>query len=83
MEKINYKEMYPVYMEEIAKEEAEINNVDEIYRFFVDKINAHPFAKNIGIFNHYAHTEEIEGGEMAEEIKNAQNILFWKPPTRH
>ena len=76
MEKINYKEIYPVYIKEIIKGELKINSVEEICHFFIDKINAHSFAKNIGIFDHYSHTKEIEGGEIAENIKDAQNVLF-------
>ena len=76
MQKINYKEMYPVYVAEIVKAEAKIDNVDEICRFFIDKVNAHPFAKRIGVFDHYAHTADIEGGETAENIKGAKNVLF-------
>ncbi|MCK5268191.1 MAG: hypothetical protein KAR07_08490 [Spirochaetes bacterium] len=68
--------MYPVYVKEIAKEETKIDNVDEICQFFINKVNAHAFAKYIGIFNHYAHTESIDGGETAENIKDAKNILF-------
>ena len=76
MKKINYKDMYPVYVKEIALEETKINNVGEICRFFVDKINAHPFANYIGIFDHYAHTKNIEGGEIAENILEAKDFLF-------
>ena len=76
MEKINYKDIYPVYVKEILKDELKINSVNEICHFFIDKINAHSFAKNLGVFDHYAHTKEIEGGEMAENIKDAQNVLF-------
>lgn len=76
MEKINYKDIYPVYVKEILKDELKINSVEEICHFFIDKINAHSFAKNIGIFDHYSHTKEIEGGEIAENIKDAQNVLF-------
>ncbi len=76
MRRINYKEMYPVYVQEVAKEETTIANVDEICQFLINKINTHTFAKYIGIFNHYSHTENIEGGEMAKNIKAAKNILF-------
>lgn len=76
MEKINYKDIYPVYVQEILKDELKINSVNEICHFFIDKINAHSFAKNLGVFDHYTHTEDIEGGEMAENIKDAQNVLF-------
>jgi hypothetical protein len=66
----------PVRVKEIAKEETKINNVDEICQFFINKINAHAFAKYIGIFNHYAHTKGIEGGEIAKNIKDAKNVVF-------
>jgi Family of unknown function (DUF6858) len=76
MKRINYKDLYPVYVKEIAKEATKIENVDEICQFFINKVNAHAFAKYIGVFDHYAHTENIEGGEIAENIKAAKNVLF-------
>jgi uncharacterized protein DUF6858 len=76
MEKINYKEMYPVYVQEIAIEDLKIENMDEICQFFINEVNTHPFAKYIGVFDHYTHTENIDAGEMATNIKNAKNVLF-------
>ena len=76
MEKINYKEMYPVYVEEIAKENLATHKIDTLCQYFIDKISAHAFAIYIGIFDHYAHTESIDDGEMAENIKAAKNVLF-------
>ena len=76
MKKINYKDMYPVYVKEITKEEIKFENVDEICNFFIGKVNAHPFAKYIEIFNHYVHTENIEEREIAENIQDAKNVLF-------
>ena len=76
MKKINFKEMYPVYVKEILKEEINCNNFDEISTFFINKISDHSFATYIGIFNHYAHTDSIENGEIADNIKNAKNVIF-------
>ena len=76
MEKINYKEMYPIYAREISKEDLAFDGVDAVCRCFIDKINSHTFARNIGVFDHYAHTKSIEGGEMAENITAAKNVLF-------
>ena len=76
MKKINYKEMYPVYVKEISKNEIKFNNIDEISAFFINKITDHSFATYIGNFNHYAHTDSIEDGEIADDIKNAKNVIF-------
>ncbi|MEA2011814.1 MAG: hypothetical protein U9O87_01825 [Verrucomicrobiota bacterium] len=76
MKRINYKDIYPVHVKEIQKDQIKIKEIDEICQFFVDRINKHPFAKNIGIFDHCTHTKEIEGGEIASNIKEAKNILF-------
>ena len=76
MKKINYKNIYPVYTKEISKENIIIDNVDDICKFFIDKINSHPFATYIGIFDHYGHTNNIEGNEIHENIKNAKNVNF-------
>lgn len=76
MKKINYQEMYPVYVKEVAKADSNLDNVDAMCQFFIDKVNTHPIAKYIGLFDHYAHTKNLEAGEIAEHIKDAKNIVF-------
>ncbi|MEA3354104.1 MAG: hypothetical protein U9Q33_09845 [Campylobacterota bacterium] len=66
---------YPVFSLELSKDEVNVKNVDEIVSYFKNKIDAHPIAKFIAIFDHYAHTQEING-DINPDIKDAQNITF-------
>ena len=76
MKKINYKEMYPVYVKKVAKEDVKVDSADAISLVLIDRINTHKFAQYIGIFDHYTHTKSIEENEIGDDIKAAQNILF-------
>jgi hypothetical protein len=71
MKKNNYLGIYQVYVKEISK----TKNLNEISEFFIDKVQKHPFAKYIGVFNHYAHTKNIDG-KIGENINGANNVLF-------
>ena len=75
MKKTIFMDKYPVYTLELLKTELKQTSVKEIVEYFVEKIEAHPIAKNIAVFDHYTHTKEL-GGEIAAEIKDAQNVVF-------
>ena len=66
---------YPVYSLELLKTEVKQTNVPEILEYFKAKIEAHPVAKFITIFDHYAHTTSLDG-DIMEGMKDAQNIIF-------
>jgi hypothetical protein len=38
-------------------------------------VDSHPVAKYIATFDHYAHTQELNG-EIMEGLINAQNLIF-------
>jgi len=71
-----FKEKYPIFELIIPKEETTCQSVDEIIAHFRERIEAHPVATYIGIFDHYAHTASLAEGEIAESIKAAKNIIF-------
>lgn len=75
MKQTTFKDKYPVWTLELAKDEIKQQNAAEIIAYFKAKIEAHPIAKYIAIFNHYEHTQSI-GGNIAPEIKDMQNIIF-------
>lgn len=75
MKKSILMEKYPVYTLELNKAEIAQKDVDAIIEYFQNKIEKHPIAKFIAIFDHYSHTKALEG-EINPEIKNAKNILF-------
>ena len=69
-------EKYPVLELEISLNETNYKSVDEIVEFLKIQIEAHPIAKLIAIFDHYAHTKTIEDGVIDEGISDAKNIIF-------
>ena len=76
MKQTIFKDKYPVYTLELNKQEVAQKSVDEIIEYFKNKIEAHPVAKFIAIFDHYAHTSSLAEGKIADEIKDLKNIIF-------
>jgi len=75
MKKVVFMDKYPVYTLTLNKSEIKYKSVPEIIEYFKNKIDTHKIAKFISIFDHYTHTKELDG-DIAEEIKDAQNIIF-------
>ncbi len=75
MKKTIFMDKYPVFSLELNKSEIEQKSVAEIIEYFKNKIESHPIAKFITVFDHYTHTQDIEG-EIASELLDAQNIVF-------
>lgn len=75
MKKTIFMDKYPVYTLELLKSEVAQKNVSEIIEYFKAKIEGHPIAKFIAIFDHYSHTKSLDG-EINPEILDAQNIIF-------
>jgi hypothetical protein len=75
MKKITIMEKYPVLTLEIEKKETSYINVDEVIEHLKVKIDAHPVAVYIGVFDHYAHTSSLDVGEIAPNIKDAKNLI--------
>ena len=75
MKKTVFMDKYPVFTLTLQKNEISYTNVAEIIAYFKAKIESHPVAKFIAIFDHYGHTKGL-GGEIMEGLKEAQNIIF-------
>lgn len=75
MKKTVYMDKYPVFTLTLQKNQISYTNVAEIIAYFKAKIEAHPVAKFIAVFDHYAHTKGLDG-EIMEGLKEAQNIIF-------
>lgn len=75
MKKTVFMDKYPVYTLSLKKSEVKYKNVLEIVNYFKAKIEGHPVAKFIAIFDHYAHTKSLNG-EIMEGLRDAQNIIF-------
>ena len=75
MKKTIFMDKYPVYTLEISKNETDLKNVDEILAYYKAKVEEHKLATFIAIFDHYSHTQSLNG-EINPEIKDAKNIVF-------
>ncbi len=76
MKQIHFQEKYPVYKLEVEKSETSHASASEIIDYFKQKIEDHKITAFIGIFDHYTHTQSLPEGKIADEIKDAQNIVF-------
>jgi len=75
MKKTTFMDKYPVHTLELEKKEIKEKSVSEIIAYFKKRIESHPIAQFISIFDHYSHTKKLEG-EINPEILDAQNIVF-------
>ena len=75
MEKTIFMEKYPIYTFELNKNEITLQSTNAIVEYFKEKIESHPIAKLIAIFDHYGHTQSIDG-EISSDILDVQNIVF-------
>jgi hypothetical protein len=58
MKKSIFMDKYPIYSLELNKDEISQKSTQEIVDYFVEKIENHPIATNISIFDHYEHTKK-------------------------
>jgi hypothetical protein len=68
-------EKYPVYVAEVAKTETSFKNVEEITAYYKACIAENPKVQLIGVFDHFAHTQRIQG-PIAPAIQAAVDIVF-------
>ena len=76
MQELLFKNEYPIFSMTLKKNETSCTSVQAILDNLQAKIEAHPVATYVGLFNHYEHTSCLESGEVSTEIIDAQNILF-------
>lgn len=70
-------EKYPIYTIEIGKEEIIHNTMDGILEYFQSRIDTHPIASFIALFDHHSHTRALgDKGEINPEILDARDIVF-------
>ena len=75
MKKTIFMDKYPVYSLELSKNEVNVKNTQEVVDYFKEKIENHPIAKFIAVFDHYTHTKNL-GGEIMDGLIDAQNVVF-------
>ena len=76
MQKLQLMDKYPIYSMVVKKSEISFTSVESIITHFKTLIDAHPVAKYIAVFDHYEHTLSLEDRVLAEDIKDAKNIIF-------
>lgn len=69
-------EKYPIFELEIGFDETKFKNTDEVISYLKTKIDEHPVAQYIAVFDHYSHTKGLDEGTISEDIKDAKNIIF-------
>ena len=80
MKKTVFMDRYPVYSLELPKDEMRVSKMSEVVEYFEQKIEKHPVARFIALFDHYAHTKALNG-DIAEGILDAKNIIFCFGPS--
>ncbi|HEX9803753.1 MAG TPA: hypothetical protein VGB35_10875 [Gammaproteobacteria bacterium] len=70
------QEKYPIYSLELAKDETSLANVEAIIDYLRQKVEAHPAARFIAVFDHYGHTSALPNGEISPDIVDAKNLVF-------
>ncbi|MBD3808706.1 MAG: hypothetical protein IE880_08345 [Epsilonproteobacteria bacterium] len=68
-------EKYPIFELEIRFDETKFKNTDEVISHLKTKIDEHPVAQYIAVFDHYSHTKSLSDGVISEDIKDAKNII--------
>ena len=68
-------DMYLVHTQEINKTNTTYTSVQEIETFLKAQMEAHPIATYISTFDHYAHTNNLEGGMIPGDIKASINVM--------
>lgn len=71
-----FKEKYPIFTLEIQKNETSYSSIDEIFEYLKQKIEAHPIATFISIFDHLSHTKQFADAQIADGILDAKNLIF-------
>ena len=75
MKKTIFMDKYPVYSLELLKSEVNVENTQEVVAYFKKKIENHPIATFIVVFDHYNHTKNLDG-DIMEGLIDAQNVVF-------
>ncbi len=76
MKQVLLQEKFPIFKLEIDKTETIFKSSQELVDHFKKLIDEHKVTRYIGEFDHYSHTKGLEGGEIAEGIIDARNVVF-------
>ncbi len=70
------EETCAIFALRLGKPLAAAPTMEALVEHFRRRIEAHPVARLICVFDHYAHTAALAEGEIAPEIIAAKNIVF-------
>jgi len=76
MKQTIFKDKYPVWTLELDKNEIALDNMDAIVTYFKEKVDAHPIATFIAIFNHMEHTKALKDAQINPDIIDIKNVIF-------
>ncbi len=76
MKQVLLQEKFPIFKLEIDKSETEFKSAQDLVNHFKQLIDEHKVTRFIGEFDHYSHTKGLEGGEIANDIIDARNVVF-------
>lgn len=76
MKQMLLQEKFPIFKLEVSRNETDFNSAQELVNHFINLIDEHKVTRFIGEFDHYSHTRGLEGGEIAEDIIDARNVVF-------
>jgi len=83
MQQKMFKEKFPIYALDVPKAGSNYSSAGDILDYFQALIEADAKAGFIARFDHYSHTQSVDGS-INPEIKDAQNIIFcfgWEIPS--
>ena len=76
MKQVLLQEKFPIFKLEVAKIETQFTSAQQLVDHFKQLIDDHKVTRFIAEFDHYSHTKGLEGGEIAEDIIDARNVVF-------
>ncbi|MBN1393481.1 MAG: efflux RND transporter periplasmic adaptor subunit [Pirellulales bacterium] len=76
LQRLVFQGKFPVCSKTYDKTQSRFRTLEELCRYFQEKIEKHPFACYIGTFDQYAHTKQLSGGVVDPGIIGARNIIF-------
>lgn len=76
MQHLFLNDKFPVYSLEILKSETSCRDTDQVIDSLKTKIEEHPVARLIAVFDHHGHVKAQEKGEIDASILDSKNILF-------
>jgi len=76
MKQVLLQEKFPIFTLEVDKSETDFKSAQQLTNYFKKLVDEHRVTRFIGEFDHYSHTKGLDGGEVADDIIDARNIVF-------